>query len=303
ELSPGQWQEALLSEPGERQFVSGGDAERIDSVVLTGDADCHDKIGCSCAGHSELQDAVCSHTKHRHGECYDSSSMPCVSPVQPLGHCCSICGAYLLLEYSKSDVNLAGLQSLLDSLLSYDKYSKVMGHMGKPALVEDVPRRRLQVVLAEVGDYQGDSVDLANVFADKVRNNEKFGIGDVTLYVAGEAVALSTWGSVLGTIFGTFIGALIVMGLIYLVFVVYQQKGWILQGQSFVFARFENSPSESEEVVETHVEISSGSVKQQDKPGSSRTEVAAFDNPMYGNTKVRKSRLNPDVGRHNTHYR
>jgi hypothetical protein len=64
------------------------------------------------------------------------------------------------------------LQFLLDSYLGQDKYSKVVGHVGKPAMVEGVPRRRLQVVLADVGDYRGDCVDLANTFAARVRNSK-----------------------------------------------------------------------------------------------------------------------------------
>jgi hypothetical protein len=95
EMSPSQWQEALLSEPGERQFVSGeGDYMRISSVVITGEDSCHDKTGCSCAGHPELQAAVCTHTRNPNGDCYDSGQAACVSPVQPLGHCCYFCGQY-----------------------------------------------------------------------------------------------------------------------------------------------------------------------------------------------------------------
>ena len=76
-----------------------------------------------------------------------------------------------MLEYSKVDVTLERLQSLLDSYLRQEKYSKVVGHIGKPAMVEDAPGDRLQVVLADVGDYRGDCVDLANIFATRVRNS------------------------------------------------------------------------------------------------------------------------------------
>jgi hypothetical protein len=75
------------------------------------------------------------------------------------------------LEYSKVNVALERLQSLLDSYLRQEKYSKIVGHIGKPAMVEDAPENRLQVVLADVGNYRGDCVDLANIFAARIRNS------------------------------------------------------------------------------------------------------------------------------------
>jgi hypothetical protein len=75
------------------------------------------------------------------------------------------------LEYRKDAVELERLQSLLDSYLRQEKYSEVVGHIGKPAMLDDAPGHRLQVVLADVGDYRGDCVDLANVFASRVRNS------------------------------------------------------------------------------------------------------------------------------------
>jgi len=75
------------------------------------------------------------------------------------------------LEYRKDTVELESLQSLLDSYLRQEKYSEVAGYIGKPAMLEDAPGNRLQVVLADVGDYRGDCVDLANVFAARIRNS------------------------------------------------------------------------------------------------------------------------------------
>jgi hypothetical protein len=57
-----------------------------------------------------------------------------------------------------------------------------------------------------------------------LRTGEYFGVAGVTVYTAGEAKYLSTWGSVLGTLFGTFIAALIAMGIIYFAFVFYRQN-------------------------------------------------------------------------------
>jgi hypothetical protein len=63
---------------------------------------------------------------------------------------------------------------------------------------------------------------------------------------------------------------------------------WVLRAEPFLFARFENAPSESEEALESRVEVLPGGSHQTDKPSPSQPPPAAFDNPMYGNTKVRK---------------
>jgi hypothetical protein len=61
---------------------------------------------------------------------------------------------------------------MLDSYLRQEKYSKVVAHFGKPATVEDAPGNRLQIVLADVGDYRRDCGDLADIFAARVRNSK-----------------------------------------------------------------------------------------------------------------------------------
>jgi hypothetical protein len=66
---------------------------------------------------------------------------------------------------------------------------------------------------------------------------------------------------------------------------------WVLQAEPFLFARFENAPSESEEALESRVEVLPGGSKQPDKPSPSQPPPAAFDNPMYGNTKVKKPNI------------
>jgi hypothetical protein len=50
-------------------------------------------------------------------------------------------------------------------------------------------------------------------------------VSDVDVYAAGEVLSSSTWGSVVGTVFGTLAAALIAMGLFFFVFVLYRQNG------------------------------------------------------------------------------
>lgn len=88
-----------------------------------------------------------------------------------------------MLEYSKSNLALNHLRSLLDSYLTQEKYSKVAGHIGKPAMVNDASRNQLQVVLTDVGGYRGDCNDLANVFASRVRNSKLNTIREITPFL------------------------------------------------------------------------------------------------------------------------
>lgn len=55
----------------------------------------------------------------------------------------------------------------------------------------------------------------------------------------------------------------------------------MLEAQPFLFARFENAPSEGDEVTESRVEVMPAESSTGQQPS------AAFDNPMYGTTKVR----------------
>lgn len=84
----------------------------------------------------------------------------------------NVAGAYLLLEYSASKVELGRLHSLLESYLRQDRYSSIAAHVGKPAMVEDAPRNRLQIVLADAGVYRGDCGDLADTLAAELRNSK-----------------------------------------------------------------------------------------------------------------------------------
>jgi hypothetical protein len=64
------------------------------------------------------------------------------------------------------------LRSLLDSFLQEERFSGVAGHIGAPAMTEDAPHNRIQVVLTDLGRYRGDCGDLANLFASRVRNSK-----------------------------------------------------------------------------------------------------------------------------------
>lgn len=77
----------------------------------------------------------------------------------------------------------------------------------------------------------------------------------------------------------------------------YHDGRWVLQAEPFLFARFENAPSDSEEVVESSIEVEvlPGGTQQALQSSTTQPTVAAFDNPMYGKTKVRKKSLQTNI--------
>lgn len=77
----------------------------------------------------------------------------------------------------------------------------------------------------------------------------------------------------------------------------YHDGRWILQAEPFLFARFENAPSESEEVFESRIEVEvlAGGTQKAVQPSNSQPTAAAFDNPMYGKTKVRNKSLQTNI--------
>ncbi|KAJ9587094.1 hypothetical protein L9F63_028334 [Diploptera punctata] len=231
-------------------------------------------------GNLLLEDAVCNMFDRDKETVYQSTPL-CINPVKPVGHCCSICGAYLLLDYSTSE--LSHLHQLLDSFLRQKQYSKVVGHISRPATVSGGSSKTIQIVLTDTEEYRGDCNDLADAFAEKVKQIHK----------AGHAIAASTWGSLIVIVFSTFVVVVMAMGFIYFFFVGYHQTGWALPNQSFVFARFENVPSESEEATESRVQVLSGDVRELESPSPDSPLAAAFDNPMFGNTKMEERKSLP----------
>jgi hypothetical protein len=77
----------------------------------------------------------------------------------------------------------------------------------------------------------------------------------------------------------------------------YHDGRWGLRAEPFLFARFENAPSECEEVAESRVEVEvlPGGTQQAVKSSTSHPTASAFDNPMYGNTEVRKKSLQTNL--------
>ncbi|CAG2069345.1 unnamed protein product, partial [Timema podura] len=94
----------------------------------------------------------------------------------------------------------------------------------------------------------------------------------------------------MSTMFGSLLAVVVVMGLIYLVFVVYSDKLNLLSSAEavpFVFARFGKEAEEEEEEGESSETGSENGGKVQVDTGRVQHGTSlpqAFDNPMFGKT-------------------
>lgn len=76
--------EFLLTDIGDQELKSSSPNNDV-AITLTSTS-CDDYTGCEC-GTQHLLEHVC---KVASKSC--NNKLGCVSPVKPIGHCCSICG-------------------------------------------------------------------------------------------------------------------------------------------------------------------------------------------------------------------
>ncbi|XP_049866590.1 protein amnionless [Pectinophora gossypiella] len=76
----------------------------------------------------------------------------CLDPVQPIGHCCKICGGYFIFNIGER----------FDMLSFEENVATVINSYGKDELVYHVgilPNNKVQVVVVEKGEYSGSSAE------------------------------------------------------------------------------------------------------------------------------------------------
>nr|CAD7570554.1 unnamed protein product [Timema californicum] len=286
-MSSYDWEDLLRSEAGERQFLASEDS-RYDLVTFTGTS-CTDQTGCRCVSEA-VQREIC-----RNVQCEGQPPL-CARPVRPLGHCCDICGAHLLLEYN-SDFKIASLRDRVERYLNEGKFSDdVSAYVGKTTLT-----RQIQVVMVDKASYNGASSETAKQLAAILEREMSLGVTRIVVYASGPAITSSRLAGAMSTMFGSLLAVVMVMGLIYLVFVVYSDKLNLLSSAEavpFVFARFGKEAEEEEETGEGEssetgsenggkVQVDTGRAQH----GTSLPQ--AFDNPMFGRTSAEVSHESP----------
>uniref|UniRef100_A0A8C5U4H7 Protein amnionless n=1 Tax=Malurus cyaneus samueli TaxID=2593467 RepID=A0A8C5U4H7_9PASS len=96
------------------------------TLQVTG-AGCPDKSGCAC-GNAADGPRICAALLGAGRQCPEPA---CPSPLQPLGHCCGVCGATINLDFTP-DFDLQKYQDrLVQELLSQPKYAGVQMAMSK----------------------------------------------------------------------------------------------------------------------------------------------------------------------------
>ncbi|KAK1199441.1 AMNLS protein, partial [Pygoscelis papua] len=113
--SPEAWAGYLRGPSAPLQFHGNG------TLQVTGTS-CPDKSGCAC-GNTPDRHRICTALLGASGR--QCPAPACRSPLQPLGHCCRVCGATISLDFTP-DFDLQKYRDrLVQALLSQPKYAGV----------------------------------------------------------------------------------------------------------------------------------------------------------------------------------
>ncbi|KAM7110188.1 protein amnionless [Ciconia maguari] len=221
--SPEAWAGYLQGPSAPLQFHGNG------TLQVTG-TDCPDKSGCACEngldGHR-----ICTALLRASGR--QCPAPACQSPLQPLGHCCRVCGATISLDFTP-DFDLQKYRGrLVQALLSQPKYAGVQMAISKVhkarTFLGVIPRSStplIQIVLIddETGAQTGTTAEqmAADIMEDIAQHSEALGISSGKMEVATGSTFSKQVGShalsriTVGTVFGLLFGLLLLGGILFL---------------------------------------------------------------------------------------
>ncbi|XP_009635168.1 protein amnionless [Egretta garzetta] len=210
--SPEAWAGYLRGPSAPLQFHGNG------TLQVTGTG-CPDKSGCAC-GNAPDGHRICTALLGASGR--QCPAPACQSPLQPLGHCCRVCGATISLDFTP-DFDLQKYRDrLVQAVLSQPKYAGVRMAISKVHKAQTflgvIPRSStplIQIVLIddEVGVQAGTAAEqmAADIMEDIARHGEALGISSGKMEVAtgssfsrqagSHALSRITVGTVLGLLF------------------------------------------------------------------------------------------------------
>ncbi|KFP14320.1 Protein amnionless, partial [Egretta garzetta] len=208
--SPEAWAGYLRGPSAPLQFHGNG------TLQVTGTG-CPDKSGCAC-GNAPDGHRICTALLGASGR--QCPAPACQSPLQPLGHCCRVCGATISLDFTP-DFDLQKYRDrLVQAVLS--QYAGVRMAISKVHKAQTflgvIPRSStplIQIVLIddEVGVQAGTAAEqmAADIMEDIARHGEALGISSGKMEVAtgssfsrqagSHALSRITVGTVLGLLF------------------------------------------------------------------------------------------------------
>ncbi|XP_060533792.1 protein amnionless-like [Cylas formicarius] len=245
-------QEFLDSEDGRDSF-------RISKRIRVDDTPCRDPTGCLC---SKTRSVLCDRK-----QLFDSK---CLHPVNPVGFCSEykLCGGYVLMKW-KPGFKLSAIKERLKRYTSDTYASKVAKS----------DREYIQVVFTEK-TYSGNSLDeISDFYNDLLRDGSSL-VENVQMFVSSPYFEQGEgYRNTISMIFGTFFGAALVFGVLFLVYSPkFSNVNWsnrLINSRplsSYMFARYDNLEDRANIYEAPSV---AGSVLSLDK---------SFENPVYGIT-------------------
>ncbi|NXL30380.1 AMNLS protein, partial [Glaucidium brasilianum] len=221
--SPEAWAEYLRGAFAPLQFHGNG------TLQVTGTG-CPDKSGCACGNTPDLH-RICAALLEASGR--QCPAPACQSPLQPLGHCCGVCGATINLDFTP-DFDLQKYRArLIDALLSQPKYASMRMAISKvhkeQTFLGVIPRSStplIQIVLIDDGAGVQTSTMVeqlaADIMEDIAQHGEALGISSGKMEVATGSLFSRQAGShalsriIAGTVLGLLFGLLFLGGIFFL---------------------------------------------------------------------------------------
>lgn len=216
--SSSEFSQYLSSKSGQLQFHGS-------SHLSVGGSDCGDITGCIC-DNSKNRAVICANVK--------CDPLECKKPLQPVGHCCDVCGAVVDVQFS-SNFNFESYRQRLHHLfLSLDKYESVQMAMSKVSkeqrLLGVIPfgaTKEIQVLLLDqkTGQEAGKLAEaLARDIVQDVHNHgSNIGINSAEFHASSGASSSEVAGNSGGVVVGAVLGSLIGVGLLAGVIVLYRR--------------------------------------------------------------------------------
>ncbi|XP_075283268.1 protein amnionless [Opisthocomus hoazin] len=183
--SPEAWATYLQGLSAPLQFHGNGTLQ----VMGTG---CADKSGCACGNTPDGHRICAALLRTSGGQC---PTPTCRSPLQPLGHCCGVCGATISLDFTP-DFDLQKYQDrLVQDLLSQPRYASVRMAISKVHKAQTflgvIPRSStplIQIVLMDdgAGEQTGTTAEqlASDIMEDIAQHGEALGISSGKMEVA-----------------------------------------------------------------------------------------------------------------------
>ncbi|XP_026997388.2 protein amnionless [Tachysurus fulvidraco] len=174
------------------------------SAVRVSGSACNDITGCEC-GNSANHYRICSYVKCPH--------LDCKIPLNPLGHCCGVCGAIVTIYFSDS-FNIESYQQRVQHLfLSLSKYKSIKMGMSKVSKTQRLMRlipykvtQEIQVVLLDenTGPHSGKLAEALaqDIIRDINAQGSHLGIDSAEVHASSGPSGGISGGAVAGVILG-----------------------------------------------------------------------------------------------------